>query len=345
MSDPFAALVGQDQAVAQLRAAAPAPVHAYLFLGPPGVGKQSAARAFAAAILCAEGGCGTCDTCRRVLIGAHPDVHVVERRGASLLVDDAREIARQASISSVEGGSKVLILTDFHLVDKAAPALLKTIEEPPPGTVFVVLAEYVPPELVTIASRCVRVNFALLTPATVAATLVAEGVAPPTAEEVAIAAAGRLDRARLLAGDPGFAARQAAWRDAPGRLDGTGAAAAVTAEDLRVAIDSVLEPVRAAHAAELADLDERAREYGDRVATRDVEARHRREERRARMDELRAGLATLSRHYRDRLAAGVTGAEAHRCLAALDAIDATNRALLNNPNEILLLQALLLRLS
>jgi DNA polymerase-3 subunit delta' len=345
VSDLYTGVVGQERAVAQLRAAAKAPVHAYLFVGPPGTGKRAAALSFAAQLLCAEAGGDGCEICRRVLGGTPPDVVLLERRGASLLVDDAREIARRASTSSVEGGRKVLMLTDFHLVDQAAPALLKTIEEPPPGTVFVILAEQVPPELVTIASRCVRVDFLPLSPAAVAGILVEEGVAAATADQVAAAAGGRLDRARLLAGDAGFAARIAAWRSVPERLDGSGAAVVTIADELRTAIETVLDPVRVAHAAELEELEERARLYGDRGPGKEVEARHRREERRARTDELRAGLATLAGHYRDRLASGVTGEEAGRCLRAVATIDAANEALIRNPNEVLWLQALLMRLS
>ena len=345
MTALYAEVIGQDRAIAQLRAYAQSPVHAYLFVGPPGTGKQVAARSFAAQVLCGDGGCADCEICRRVLEGVHPDVIVFERRGASLLLDDAREISRRAATSPVEGARKVLVLTDFHLVEEVGPALLKTIEEPSPGTVFIVLAEQVPPELVTIASRCVRIDFAPLAPATVAEVLVGEGVAASTAEQVAVAAGGRLDRARLLAGDPGFAARLAAWRDVPNRLDGTGAAVVTLAEELRAAIDTVLEPVRAAHQQEVTEIEERAREYGERGPGRDLETRHRREERRARADELRAGLATLAGHYRDRLASGVTSAEAGRCLNAVAAIDAANEALIRNPNEVLWLQALLLRLS
>lgn len=167
------ALVGQDRAAAQLQAAARSPVHAYLLVGPPGSGKRPAARAFAAALLCPNGGCGECEVCVRVLGEVHPDLVVVEREGPFITVAQAREIQRLALRTPNERPRKVLVLTDFHLVREAAPTLLKVVEEPPASTVFVILAEHVPPELVTIASRCVRVDFVALGAADVAAVLVA----------------------------------------------------------------------------------------------------------------------------------------------------------------------------
>jgi DNA polymerase-3 subunit delta' len=259
----------------------------------------------------------------------------VEREGASIDVRQARRITALASMSPVEGKRKVLVLTDFHLVEEAAPALLKTIEEPPGPTVFVVLAEHVPADLVTIASRAVRVDFGPVPTEQVIAALVAGGIDPATAAEVGAASAGRLDRARLLASDPGFAERRRAWLDAPARLDGTGAAVAALAAELLAAIDSVLEPLRERQAAEAASWP------GSRT---ELEARHKREQRRVRTDELRFGLATLAEAYRDRLAAA-TGPAARQALAALDALAAANEALARNPNEPLLLQNLLLHLT
>lgn len=341
MAELYADVVGQDKAVAALRAAARAPVHAYLLVGPAGTGVPEAARSFAASLLCPEGGCGRCDTCRRARGGLHPDVVALERDGASITVDDARAVAKVAALSPVEGRRKVVVLHDFHLVDKAAPALLKTIEEPPATTVFVVLAEDVPPELVTIASRCVRVDFAPLAPDVVAAALVGAGVAPALAAEVAAASGGRLDRARLLVSDAGFAARRDLWRSVPRRLDGTGATAAVLADELVASLESVLGPLTDRHRAERAELDEQLARAGPRPgALTRLEARHRREERRARTDELRFGLATLAAAYRDAMVAGTGRAGA---LAALDAITATTAALAHNPNQVLLLQALLVQ--
>jgi DNA polymerase-3 subunit delta' len=337
-------VVGQEAAVGQLQASARQPVHAYLLVGPPGTGKRAAALSFAASLLCPAGGDGTCPTCVRVRAGAHPDVVVLERKGAAILVDDAREISRLAVRSPVEGGRKVLVLTEFHLVDKAAPALLKTIEEPPESTVFVITAELVPPELVTIASRCCRIDFGPVPVDRLVEVLVGDGVAEAEARQAAVASAGRLDRARLLASDPAFAARRAAWADAPGRLNGTGATAAAVAAELLEVVDGVLEPVRARQEEEKAAVDARAKEYGERgIGRKDLETRQRREQRRARMDELRSGLSILAGVYRDRLVEG--GADARSCVEAVDAIRSATEGLVHNPNEALLLQALLVKLS
>ena len=344
MSGVFDDIVGQESAVAHLRAAVAAPVHAYLLVGPPGSGKRTAAVALAAALLCPQGGCGECEVCRRALAGVHPDVVVVERSGPSITVDQAREVRRLAMRSPNEGSRKVLLLVDFHLVREAASVLLKVLEEPPASTVFVILAEQLPPELVTIASRCVRIDFGPLSADQVTAALVAEGVSPDLAAEVAAGAGGRLDRARLLAGDPGFSGRRDVWRAVPARLDGTGATVAVVASDLAGLLgEAGVATLEARHAAEVAELDERVKRTGERGAGRKVLAeRHKRELRRLRHDELRFGLATLAGAYRDALAAGVGDDRAN--IEAVAAIQAAAEAMIRNPTEALLLQSLLLKL-
>lgn len=330
--DVFDRLIGQTRAVDALRAAARSPVHAYLFVGPPGGGKRRAACAFAAALLCPRHGCGSCEVCLRVLRGVHPDTVVVERAGPFITVAQAREIQRLALRSPNEGERKVLVLTDFHLVREAGPTLLKIIEEPPASTFFIVLAEAVVPELVTIASRCVRIDFTSLADEDLKALLVAEGVAGDVVGEVVSAAGGRLDRARRLASDPGFAARRDAWRSVPTRLDGTGATVATIVAELMEAVTTAAQSAVAAQAA-----------VEDAGSKKDAAERQRRELRRIRMDELRLGLAVLASAYRDAVVS--PSADSAAQVSSLGAIQAAAEALPRNPNETLLLQALLLRLS
>ena len=218
----WSAVVAQDRAVALLDAAAREPVHAYLFLGPRGSTKSEGARAFSAALLCPNGGCGECRDCRLALSGEHPDVQLISREGAAISAAQAEDIVRRAALAPVEGRRKVLVLDEFHLLrPEAAARLLKTIEEPSASTVFIVLADDLIPELVTIASRCVRVEFGAIPVDVVERVLVDAGVDPEQAAVAAKSSAGDLDRARDLAHDPDLAARRDAFASVAERLDGT----------------------------------------------------------------------------------------------------------------------------
>ncbi len=343
----WAAVRFQGDAVAALRSAERAPVHAYLLLGPAGAGPRAAARAFASALLCPRGGCGDCDACRRAMAEQHPDLVVVEREGASISVEQAREIIRLALRSPVEGSRKVLVLVDFHLVQQAGPTLLKIIEEPPASTVFVILAEHLPPELVTIASRCVRIDFRGLGADEITAVLVDEGAAPDRAAKAATAAAGNLDRARLLAADDRLAQRVEFWQSVARRLDGTGAAAAALATEAVALLDAAaVGPLEARHKAELAAFEARVEATGQRGAAgqrKDLQDRHRRELKRLRDDELRFGLSILQRELLV-LLAGADPVLARRAGQGLDAVSAAAQHLERNPSVPLLLQALFLKL-
>ncbi len=291
-----------------------------------------------------------CNDCRRALAGTHPDLVAIERTGASLDVDEARTIVSRAQRRPLEAERQVLLVADVHLADKAAPALLKTVEEPPPTTVFVLLADDLPADLATIASRSVKVEFDPVPAEEVTRWLVGQGVADDVARSVAAVSGGRLDRARLLATDPGFAHRQEQWRTVPSRLDGTGATAAILAAELLASAEEALGPLQDQQAAELATLAERAESIGGRgvPGRKDIEDRHRREVRRFRTDELRMGLATLAGAYRDRLVAGSDGGavpDARRAALAVDALDRAAEALVRNPNEALLLESLMVTLS
>ncbi len=335
-------VIGQPAAVRSLRAAADrGAVHAYLFVGPAGSTKLQAARAFAARLMT-----GTEDVDQRdaelILRGEHPDVREVRRTGARIDADQARSIIHEASLTPSEGSSKVLILDEFHLLaPEGAGRLLKIIEEPPDSVTFVILADFVPHDLITISSRCARVDFHSIGSDVIAARLVAEGVAPAPAMQAARAAHGDLERARVLATDPALAERRAAFGEAPHELDGTGAVAMRTAAHLLGLIDAAAEPLTARHAVEVAELDERIKAYGERGSgKKQLDERHRRELRRYRTDELRAGLAAMAGTYRD-TAVNAATTDVDACADAVRRIHQAMEMLDRNPNEKLLVESLL----
>jgi DNA polymerase-3 subunit delta' len=355
----FADVVGQADAIAQLRAAARQPVHAYLLVGVPGLGQRELARGFAAALLCPRGGCGECDVCRRALAGIHPDVVEVERSGALVSVDDARRVVRVAQRRPLEGQRQVIVVSDIHSARLAAPVLLKTLEEPAGQTVFVLLADSVPAELATVASRCVRIELRPVSPTDLQQWFEGTGMAAEPARELAEAAGGSVDRARLLAQDAGFAQRRELWRSVPLRLDGTGAAAAALAAGLLASAEEAVEPLRARHLIEMEQLGSDAEQRGERTVPRrkEIEERQHREERRWRTDELRAGFAVLAAAYRDRMVAlgapdpgpaawsGRTAERVRELAGAIVVVERSAAELIRNPNESLLLEAMLVRLS
>jgi DNA polymerase-3 subunit delta' len=343
--DVFSDVVGQEAALAQLRAAAARPVHAYLLVGPPGLGQRAMARGFAAMLLCPQGGCGQCEVCRRVVSGVHPDLVEVERAGAQLSVGDAGELVRLAQRKPLEAARQVLVVSDLHTAERAAPVLLKTLEEPAGESVFVLFADFVPAELATVASRCVRIDLTPLAPEALATVLEGEGIDAERAEELAVAAGGSAERARLLAADEHLAARRALWRSVPARLDGTGATAAALAVELLTSADDATEPLRARHAEDIEQLAADADTAGLRAipGRKVVEDNQRREERRWRTDELRAGLAVLAGAYRDRMTSADQRLPALQ--QALAAVEEAARELIRNPNELLMLEALMVRLS
>jgi DNA polymerase-3 subunit delta' len=343
--DLWGEVVGQPDAVHQLRAAVADPVHAYLLVGPEGSGKRAAARAFAADLLAAGHDTAGTERARRLVAAeAHPALTVVEREGASISAEMANEIVRAASLSPAEGDLQVFVLVDFHLVGRAAPTLLKTIEEPASTAVFVVLAEEVTPDLVTIASRCVQVDLAAVPANLLVERLVAEGVESEVARVAAEGAGGSLSRARLLARDPEVVGRRDAWYAAPTRLDGTGATAATVADELYSSIEAVLAPLAAMHAEEMERFLAGFEAAGVEPRKGDIkrlEDRHKREQRRVRVDELRSGLATLVGRYRDELAAGGPSAD---FVSAAEAVQELCDRLVFNPNEGLQLRALMVGL-
>lgn len=340
-------VVGQKPAVEHLRAAAArGPVHAYLFVGPAGSTKLEAARAFAASLM-SSGEDREQRDARLILAGEHPDVREVHRIGASISADQAKEVVRVSSLAPTEGARKVLILDEFHLLSpNGAAMMLKTIEEPPDSTMFIILCDFIPHDLITISSRCARIDFRTIGADVIAARLLTEGINPAGAMVASKAALGNLDRARVLATDPALAQRRKAFLGAPGQLDGTGAVAMRLAGELLALIDAAAAPLAAKHESEIVDLDARIKEHGERGSgKKQLEDRHKRELRRHRTDELRSGLATLASVYRDQALASTTpGSGGFDIAGCADAVAQVHRALEamdRNPNERLLLESLL----
>jgi DNA polymerase-3 subunit delta' len=349
----FEGIVGQDDAVAALKAAAVNPVHAYLFRGPEGNGGLAGAHGFAAALLCPTGGCGVCAICRGALAGTDPDLHVVRRSGASLSKDTMRQVVALAQRRPLAAARQVIVVLEMHLVLDRAPVLLKTLEEPPGQTVFVLLADELTPDLTTIASRCAEVLFPPVPREVVARALEDTGVAPDMAAVVAESSGGNLDRARVMVDDPDVAARVALWASVPDELASSGASVSTLARRVLESADRAVEPLRLAHDREIESLTEAAKDMGERglPGRKEIVEQHQREERRFRTDALRAGLGVLARTYRTRVTKGARLGIAPGDLDVRAATDAVGlitevaQALPRNPNEALLLQSLFTRLA
>jgi DNA polymerase-3 subunit delta' len=237
----FGNLVGQDDAVDTLsRASAAAgaiargePVtagamtHAWLFTGPAGSGRSVAARAFAAALQCADGGCGNCQACHTALGGTHADVRFVVPEGLTIGVGEMRALVMRAQGAPTLGRWQVLLVEDAdRLTEQAGNALLKAIEEPPPRTVFLLCTPSTHPDdvSVTIRSRCRHVPLRQPPVAAVASVLVQrDGTDPDLAIWAASAAQGHVGRARRLGRDAQARGRRAAVLGLPRRLTGIGA--------------------------------------------------------------------------------------------------------------------------
>src|SRR5487761_1424953 len=152
----FGELAGQEAVVAQLRAALDGGMtHAWLFTGPPGSGRSVAARAFAAALLCSQGGCGVCPSCHQVQVGTHPDLRLVRPDGLSYGVKQTRDLVLRAAGAPAGGRWQVVLFEDAdRCTEQAANALLKAIEEPAPRTVWLLCAPRAEDLVTTIRSRC-----------------------------------------------------------------------------------------------------------------------------------------------------------------------------------------------
>lgn len=340
----WSTVVGQERAVSRLRELAANRVHAYLFVGPEGCGKEHAARAFAARLITGTEEAGGRDA-ELILRGGHPDVIEVLREGAAVDKEEADNVIRLATTTPTESSLKVLIIHETHLMrDSAAVRLLKTIEEPSNTVAFILLADQLVPSLATINSRCVVVTFIRISDEEVGRALVSEGVDENTARSVALIASGNLDRARILASDPLVVERTEAFASVPHRLDDTGATVMTIVDELFEHIEKATEALTIQQQRDLAALEERVALTGERGSGRKaLQDQHKRQTRKFRTDELRSGLAAIASTYHHLVLDNPIGQEAVRYTEALSKIAKASSSLSLNANDELAIQALLLQ--
>ena len=326
MSGAFDDLVGQDAVVAELRQAAAAAAavlrgepatgmtHAWLFTGPPGSGRSVAARAFAAALLCPDGGCGQCPSCHQVRAGTHADLMLVRPDGLSYGVRQTRSLVLRAAGAPSGGRWQVVLFEDAdRATEQAANALLKAIEEPAPRTVWLLCAPSAEELVTTIRSRCRLVVLRTPPAEAIADVLAREGVDADRALAAARAAQGHIGRARRLATDSEAAQRRDEVLAVPPRLTGIGPALSAAAALVKAA-----EAEAAAISAELdqPERDALRRAFGEGStgkgvakalrggagAVKDLEDRQKSRATRLKRDALDRTLLDLAAFYRDVLA-------------------------------------------
>jgi DNA polymerase-3 subunit delta' len=308
-------VVGQAKAVEQLQQLAVNRVHAYLFIGPEGCGKDEAARAFAAQLITGSDNAASREA-DLIMRGSFSDVIEVLREGAAVDKDEAEAIIRLATTTPTESKVKVVIVHEVHLMrDSAAARLLKTIEEPSEKVIFILLADQLVPSLATINSRCVVVQFA----------------------------ANNAYRERLLANDPQFAHRQEAFAAIPYKLDGSGATVALIVDEIFELIEQATVPLVSQQKKELEELEARVSLTGERGSGRKaLQDRHKRQLRKFNTDELRSGLSTIAGTYHALIVSETQYPDESKYHDAIHRIHKAMGSLGLNVNEELLLQSLFL---
>ena len=377
----WADLIGQDRVVATLQRAVNgassaanrhAMTHAWLFTGPPGSGRSNAARAFAAALECPAGGCGECNTCVTALSGAHPDVTLVRTEQLSIGVDEVRDLVRRAAMSPTLARFQVLVVEDAdRITERGADALLKSIEEPAPRTVWLLCAPTADDVVATIRSRCRRVELSTPSEAAIAELLRRrDGVEPELARFAARVAQGHIGRARALARNSDARARRLQVLQLPAQLTSLGACLDAAAKLVDAASAEATQATAELDERERAELSEAlgfgakgARPRNAQAALRDLEDQQKARAKRLQRDALDRVLTELTSFYRDVLAvqtgagAALINAELGEVIAGqardttpeatvvrLDAILACRTALETNVAPLLAMESLMLSL-
>jgi len=388
VTDVFADLIGQDHAVAQLRAAAAdgpaaraglpssAMTHAWLITGPPGSGRSTAALALAAALVCPEAGCGHCPECTAVKHSAHVDVEHVVPESVTYSVAETRELVHRSAMSPSRAPWHVFVLEDADRLNaESANTLLKSIEEPTPGTVWILCAPSTEDVLPTIRSRCRHLQLATPSTAEVAEALVRVfGVDPPMASFAARAAQGHIGRARALATDESARMRRQEVLRIPTQVGDLGSCLALASDLVATVTDdtsAICDPLDEREMAALrAAYGEGAEGRGigtverrAKGAFKALEERQKKRRRRVVRDQLDRAIVDLIAFYRDVLvlqlgaASALINDEMHplleRCAAEatpeatlrrIDALERTRHLLEANVSPLLAMESLTIAL-
>ncbi|MFE3069321.1 DNA polymerase III subunit delta' [Streptomyces sp. NPDC059247] len=351
-------LVGQSKVEEQLSAAArdadtfvtahaagqPVPeaskmTHAWLFTGPPGSGRATAARAFAAALQCVSPdralggapGCGFCDGCHTTLVGTHADVEIVRTDLLSIGVKETRALVRRAQLSPAGGRWQVIVLEDAdRLTEGAGNVLLKAVEEPAPRTVWLLCAPSLEDVLPTIRSRCRHLTLRTPSVEAVADMLVRrDGIEPEAAHAAARATQGHIDRARRLATDERARARRSVVLKLPLRVGDVGGCLKAAQELVDAAGEDAKQVAEEVDVKETEELKAAlGATQGGRMprgtagAMKELEDRQKRRRTRTQRDSLDLALTDLTGFYRDVLALQLRSTTA---LANTDVRDAIER--------------------
>lgn len=366
-------LIGQAHIVETLTAAVNAAAsgeesqemtHAWIFTGPPGSGRSSAAIAFAQALVCKENGCGVCNDCTTAKSGAHPDVEIIKSEGLSIKIDEIRELLTRTAWAPSVGGWRVVVMEDAdRLTESAANALLKAIEEPGLRTVWLLCAPTLHDILPTIRSRCRHIQLHTPSNVDVAQFLVTKHqIAPKMADFAARVSQGHIGRARHLATNEEVRNRRSAILSIPGQLNSIAAAYAAAAK--------LVDLANAESAAISEALDEKEYEElstalgkGSGKALKELEKEQKSRATRITRDTLDGALLDLATFYRDVILvqAGHDGAlinaelsdqinkmaastQPNRTLAKMDAIMKARENLQRNGAPLLVMESLMCEL-
>ena len=310
----WAELIGQSRSVEVLRRAVAgephAMSHAWLITGPPGSGRSNAARAFAAALQCERAGCGHCSACRTSLSGAHPDVTLVRTEQLSIGVDEVRELVRRAAMSPTLGGYQILVVEDADRVtERGADALLKSIEEPAPRTVWLLCAPTADDVVATIRSRCRLLT--LQTPPTEAVAELLQtrdGVDPALAAYAARIAQGHIGRARALARDENARLRRREVLQIPLQIRDLGSCLTAAANLVEASSEEAAAATTTLDSRERTELEEAlgfttlgARPRQAQAAIKELEEQQKARAKRLQRDAIDRALTELTGFYRDLL--------------------------------------------